>query len=52
MSKKEYALLVHSAQQLVQVAASGERVLKGSDMKELAILEHKDGQGVSIVADR
>jgi len=49
-----YRLLVHSARQLVQVTASGQRRLTGaSEMNSLAVLERRhDGHGVSVVVDR
>jgi len=47
-------LLIHSARQLVQVCAAGEKVLAGArQMNSLAILEQRqDGQGISIVVDK
>lgn len=45
-------LLVHSAKQVVQVTSEGERVLKGSEMKTLKILNSKPGDGLSIVVNR
>jgi len=50
-----YRLLVHSARQLVQVSASGDRRLTGArQMNSLAVLERRrhDGQGLSVVVDR
>lgn len=49
-----YRLLVHSARQLVQVTATGQRRLTGArQMNSLAVLERRqDGQGVSVVVDR
>jgi len=49
-----HRLLVHSARQLVQVTATGEKLLTGArSMNSLAVLERRpDGQGVSVVVDR
>ena len=49
-----YRLLIHSARQLVQVSASGEKRLTGArQMNSLAMLERRDdGQGISVVVDR
>jgi len=49
-----YRLLIHSARQLVQVSAAGEKRLSDvRQMNSLAVLERRDdGQGVSIVVDR
>ena len=47
-------LLIHSARQLVQVTAAGDRTLTGARrMNSLAVLERRqDGQGVSVVVDQ
>jgi len=49
-----YRLLIHSARQVVQVTATGQRRLTGvKQMNTLDVLErHPDGQGLSIVVDR
>ena len=49
-----HRLLIHSARQVVQVTATGEKMLTGArQMNSLAVLERRhDGQGLSVVVDR
>ncbi|XP_054707020.1 probable imidazolonepropionase [Uloborus diversus] len=46
-----FKLLVHSAKQVVQVVANGERVVCGEAASRVALLEQTDGTGISIVVD-
>jgi len=49
-----YRLLIHSARELVQISATGERRLTGTQlMNSPAVLQRRhDGQGVSVVVNR
>ena len=49
-----HRLLIHSAKQLVQVSATGEKMLTtAGQMNSLAVLERRhDEDGVSVVVDR
>jgi hypothetical protein len=43
-------LLIHSAKQVVQVATGKERVLVGTQMKNVRVFSAKANDGISIVA--
>ncbi|CAL8115412.1 unnamed protein product [Orchesella dallaii] len=45
-------LLIHSAKQIVQVTSGKEKLLKGTQMKNIKILNAKPGDGLSIVINR
>ena len=46
-------LLVHSARQVVQVCAHGERALRGADMDRLAVTTaDADSAGLAVAVDR
>ena len=55
---KEFRLRVRSAEQIVQVVDNGAKVLKGNEMKSLAIMETRvvastnQKDGLSIVVDK
>ena len=54
---KPYKLLIHSANQIVQVVSNGARILRGSDMGKVAVLQQRVNtsgvrEGVSVVVDR
>ena len=44
-------LILRHAKQVVMVCKNGERILKGEAMKELAVFDGTDTQGVSVVAN-
>ena len=55
--RKPYKLLIHSANQIVQVVSNGARILQGSDMGKVAVLQQRVNtsgvrEGVSVVVDR
>ncbi len=47
--KKKYALRVRNAAQVVLVCRQGERLLKGSQMQNIAVLEADGARGVGVV---
>ncbi|KAK3579338.1 hypothetical protein CHS0354_029630 [Potamilus streckersoni] len=47
-----FPLLIHSARQIVQVVAKGERVLRGRDMSTIAVLEGSDTEYLSLLVNR
>ncbi|KFM71588.1 putative imidazolonepropionase, partial [Stegodyphus mimosarum] len=51
-SEECYKLLIHSAKQVVQVVKSGERVVTGHGLKNVAVLDKSAGSGFSIVVSR
>ncbi|XP_031571789.1 probable imidazolonepropionase [Actinia tenebrosa] len=44
-------LIIRHAKQVVMVCKNGERILKGEAMKEIAVFNSTDAQGVSVVAN-
>ena len=45
-------LRVRGASQIVQVCTNGEKVLRGTAMKEIAVLEGEGGRGVGVVVSQ
>lgn len=46
-----FRLLVRNAKQVVTICTNNERVLKGEAMQNVAVVEAKQGEGVSVVID-
>lgn len=44
-------LIIRHAKQVVMVCKNGERILKGEAMKNIAVFDSPDTQGVSVVAE-
>ncbi|OWA50107.1 putative imidazolonepropionase [Hypsibius exemplaris] len=54
--EKPYNLLIHSARQVVQVVSNGARLLAGTDMGQVAVIQHRFDvggilEGVSVVVN-
>ncbi len=48
-TQEKYILRVRNAAQVVMVCRRGEKMLKGSQMQDIAILEADGARGVSVV---
>ena len=46
------SLLVHGAKQIVQITQNGELFKKGKDMKDIAILNKPENEGLSLAANK
>ena len=44
-------LLIKGAEQIVRISSTGQVVKSGQDMKNLSVLQSKNGEGLSIVVN-